>query len=119
MHGAIDIAGSGGPGGLEFRPDNWRSRRLLPESGNLVRAAPTFSEVIEKVAEHSRGVPPPEDLLRVTAAAARYALTSLDSARQIAAEIRAEQASRRAEEAVSAAASAEMNRAEIAEAMGV
>lgn len=93
------------------------NRPTLPESALLARAAPSFGEVIQRVAEHARGVPPPSDLLQVAASAVRYALTSLDSARLIAAEIRAEQARRIAEDAVRAAAGGDMDRSEIAAAL--
>lgn len=46
------------------------------------------SDVLAKIAEHARQVPAPKDLLTMTAAAARYSLTNLDAAKEIAAEIR-------------------------------
>lgn len=118
MSGSISNMGSGGPGGLEFRPERWRSRGLLPDTEGLVRRAPTSGEVIQRVAEHSRGVPPPKDLLQVTAAAARYALTRLDSAQQIAEEIRSDQSERRAAEFAEAASGGAVDRMEVAEALG-
>mgnify|MGYP001401245593 CR=1 FL=1 len=117
MSGAMDSLSSSGPGGA--LPGLGLDRRALPQSPLLARAAPTSGEVIQRLAEHARGVPPPSDLWQVTAAAARYALTSLDSARTIAAEIRAEQARRLAQEAVRAATGGEVNRAEIAAALAL
>lgn len=119
MSGAIDSVYSGGSGGSMPAPGMGYDRLSLPQSPLLARAAPTSGEVIQRLAEHARGVPPPADLWQVTAAAARYALTSLDSARTIAAEIRAEQARRLAQDAVRAATGGDVDRAEIAAALAL
>lgn len=50
--------------------------------------SPKSAEVIAEVAARSQSFPPREDSLRLSAAAARYSLTNLESAREIAREIR-------------------------------
>lgn len=49
---------------------------------------PSSTEVMQAVAERSQAYPPREDSLALSAAAARYTLTSLESAKEIAREIR-------------------------------
>ncbi len=65
-----------------------RSRERAAE--RIERSGPTNAEVLKKVAEKATEVPPREDLLEISIAAARYALTNLESARLFAEQIRAE-----------------------------
>ena len=117
MDGYSSINGGAGYG-PEPRTEGLRARSLLPESPSLVRGEPVSAkDVLQKVAEHSRTIPPPDDLLQVTAAAARYALTNLDSAKQIAREVREAQERMDAEQARSLTVLTDRN--EAAEALGV
>ncbi len=76
---------------------------------------PSSAEVLAKVAQRSQSLPPAEDSLALSAAAARYSLTSMDSAKQIAREIRASVEKQPAEEVTQAASS--QRHAEIADAL--
>lgn len=66
------------------------ARRADPPPFDPARSAKGVSndEVMEKLAERAREIPPPRDMLRMTMAAARYSLTSLEAAREIARQVR-------------------------------
>lgn len=74
------------------------SVRLEPDErsagGPLSLGGPTSSDVIRRVADYARKLPPPEDLLSINAAANTFALINLDAAKQIAREVRASLESR-------------------------
>lgn len=88
--------------------DNFRPPKPVGET-------PSSSEVLAKVAERAQAIPPREDSLALSAAAARYSLTSLDSAKQIAREIRESMEKKPAESGD--AASSSPRRPEIADAL--
>ncbi len=68
--------------------------------------APSSSEVLAEVAQRSQSFPPSSDSLTLSAAAARYSLTSLESAKEIAKEIRDTVQSSEADDAVAVASGA-------------
>lgn len=76
------------------------ARRLGSEQrsseGLLSLAGPSYADVIRRVADYARKLPPPEDLLSINAAANTFALINLDAAKAIAREVRASLESRAA-----------------------
>ena len=79
-------------------PDQQASARLNAEQrsgdGPLSLGGPSSADVIRRVADYARKLPPPEDLLSINAAANTFALINLDAAKQIAREVRASLESR-------------------------
>ncbi|TVQ64188.1 MAG: hypothetical protein EA379_02300 [Phycisphaerales bacterium] len=57
---------------------------------SVMMAGVRSEELLTKIAEHAREMPTPRDVLQLTMAAARYTLTSLESARDIAQVLREE-----------------------------
>ncbi len=96
------------------RPPPARSEDLY-RPPKPVGETPSSRDVYDAVAERSQAVPTPEDSLALSAAAARYSLISLDSAKEIAREIRASVQSKPIEEVAEAASST--RHAEIADAL--
>ncbi|MBX3352912.1 MAG: hypothetical protein KF684_08245 [Phycisphaeraceae bacterium] len=78
--------------------DQQRDARLSTEQrssdGPLSLAGPSSADVIRRVADYARKLPPPEDLLSINAAANTFALINLDAAKAIAREVRASLESR-------------------------
>lgn len=75
----------GGP-----HPQPPQRRAAEPPAFDPARTAKGVSndEVLAKLAERAREIPPPRDMLRMTMAAARFTLTSLEAAREIARQVR-------------------------------